>query len=268
VSKMTTDYGSLASEIRGLLCMKTEPLGIGLLKKGEKKPEGFTEPRKDMGKHLSLCQAWGLSRRDQIPFILNKSDMWCFEPVLGLGFVEPPELFLDGHNRFPGTASSVEAGKQWASNMPRFPVGKYESIMSAPLSFYGEDLSPDVVVLYCDPAQLTQLMMAVNWIDGNDVYSRMSGHAACVYSVVPVVTDNDFQIVVPCAGDRKRAMAQDTEIIFSFPASKLEALVEGLRHIKDAGEGMPLKVSLKEEYELEESYQEIGKLMGMDLSTS
>jgi uncharacterized protein (DUF169 family) len=152
--------------------------------------------------------------------------------------------------------------------MPRFPVGKYETISSAPLSFYSKNFPPDVVVLYCDAAQLTHLMVVVNWIDGKDIYSRISGHAACVYAVVPVVSNNDFQIVVPCAGDRKRALAQDNEIIFSCPISKLGKLVEGLNHFALSDGGLPFKISLKEEYELEESYEKIGKMIGMNLSKS
>jgi len=265
---MAKEYEHLSSELKRLLYLKTEPVGIGLLGKCEQKPEGFVEPRKHMGHHLSLCQAWALSRRDKIPFVMGIDDMWCFEPVLGLGLAEPPDVFLEGRNRFPDTASSLEAGKQWASNMPRFPVGKYENITSAPLAFYNGKLSPDVVVIYCDPAQLTLLMIAVNWIDGNDIYSRISGHAACVYAVVPVVLNNDFQVVVPCVGDRKRAMAQDNEIIFSCPISKLDKLVEGLNYIDATGGGLPFKFSLKEEYELEESYQRIGEIIGMNLNIS
>lgn len=262
---MVKDYGQLASKLKKLLYMKTEPLGIGLVKSGEKKPEGFIEPFKDLGYHLSTCQAWSFSRRRKMALIESIEDMWCFEPVMGLGFANPPDIFLKGHNRFPDTASSLEAGKEWASNMPRFPVGEYESITSAPLSYYGENFSPDVVVLYCDPAQLTQIMVAVNWIDGKDIYTRISGHAACVYAVVPVIQNNDFQVVVPCAGDRKRAMAQDNEIIFSCPIDKLEKLIEGLENIDQHGGALPVDFSLKEEYELEESYQKMGTMVGMNL---
>jgi len=40
-----------------------------------------------------------------------------------------------------------------------------------------------------------------NWIDGKDVYSQLSGHAACVYVIVPALLKRDGQIAIPCKGD-------------------------------------------------------------------
>ncbi len=262
---MSTNYKEHAEILKKHLFLKTEPLGIGLLKVGEEKPENFLEPLKDLGYHLSACQGFALSRRSKLALLMKLDDMWCFEPAVGFGLTEPPVDFLEGHNRYPGTASSIEAGKEWASHMPRFPEGKYEGVFSAPLSSFGDKISPDAVIIYCDPSQLTQIMIAVNWIDGKDVYSRISGHAACVYAVVPAIQERSFQIVVPCAGDRKRAAAQDSEIIFSFPVEKLEKLVEALETIERTDGGLPVKFTLKEEYPLEPHYKKLGLNMGMKL---
>jgi uncharacterized protein (DUF169 family) len=188
-------------------------------------PQEIIRPKKDLGYHLSLCQAFAKSRREGRTIALQKEDMWCFEPVLGFGFAKPPEYFLEGHNRYPGTARTIEAGKIWAQKFPCLDYGKYKGIISARLS--KTTYVPDVIVVYCNPAQLTQLLIAVNWIDGNDIMCRMSGHAACVYAVVPVIQNNQFQVTSPCMGDRKRASAQDNEIIFSMPAHKTKDLVAG-----------------------------------------
>ncbi len=262
---MEVNLEEYSAKLKKHLFLKTEPLGIGLLKIGEEIPEGFLQPYKDLGYHLSTCQGFALSRRSKMSFLMTLDDMWCFEPVVGFGLTTPPEDFLEGHNRYPGTASSIEAGKQWASNMPCFPVGKYQGVLSAPLSSFGENPSPDAVIIYCDPAQLTQIMIAVNWIDGRDVYSRISGHAACVYAVVPAIQDNNFQVVVPCAGDRKRAAAQDNEIIFSLPIAKLKKLIEALETIEETDGGLPVKFTLKEEYPLEPHYKKLGLKIGMKL---
>ena len=262
---VSTNYKEQAEILKKRLFLKTEPIGIGLLKIGDKKPENFLEPLKDLGHHLSTCQGFSLSRRNKKALLMTFADMWCFEPAIGFGLTKPPVDFLEGHNRYPGTASSIEAGKEWASHMPRFPEGKYEGIFSAPLSFFGDKISPDAVIIYCDPSQLTQIMTAVNWIDGRDVYSRISGHAACVYAVVPAIQDRNFQVVVPCGGDRIRAAAQDSEIIFSFPVEKLDKLVEALEAIEITEGGLPLKSTLKEEYTLDPCYKKMGLIMGMKL---
>ena len=131
---------------------------------------------------------------------------------------EPPEYFLQGHNRYPNSVSTLEAGSRWAHQLPRLETGKFVGILSAP--WETAEFEPDVVVMYCDPAQLTYLLIAVNWIDGNDVTCTLGGHAACVYAVIPSMKNNQFYVTVPCSGDRVRAVAQDNELIFSFPVGK------------------------------------------------
>jgi uncharacterized protein (DUF169 family) len=64
-------------------------------------------------------------------------------------------------------------------------LGKYEGIAFSPLS--KTSFEPDLIILYCDPTQLTHILIVINWIDGSDINCRLSGHAGCVYSVVPVI---------------------------------------------------------------------------------
>jgi uncharacterized protein (DUF169 family) len=188
--------------------------------------------------------------------------MWCVEPVIGLGLAEPPQYFLEGHNRYPLTASSLEAGKNWAQSFPRFKFGKYKGVSFAPLT--ETDFIPNLIILYCTPAQLTQIMVTVNWIDGKDINCTISGHAACVYSIVNPIKNNDFQISVPCMGDRSKGMTQNNELIFSFPLNKLPDLSKGLESLSKTGQELPVKFSIQPEYKMKDSYIKIGKLMGMD----
>jgi len=254
------DYGAV---LENLLRLKTSGLAVKLLKEEDDIPEGAKKPTRDFGYHLSLCQAFAKSRREGIPVAMFMDDMWCFEPVVGLGFARAPQYFLEGNNRFPGTARTQEAGRNWAQSFPHFEYNTYKAIVSAPLR--SVNFSPDVIILYCDPAQLTQLLIAVNWIDGNDITCRLSGHAGCVYSIVPVMQNNQFQVTSPCIGDRKRALAQDTELIFSFPTEKIVNLAAGLEALEQDNAGMPVKFQQMPEYELEESYAKIGRMIGLKI---
>ena len=254
------EYGN---KIETNLRLNTFVLAIKLLKNKKEISSNAKRPKKDFGYHLSLCQAFAISRREGTPFAMLKEDMWCFEPVVGLGLAKAPQYFLEGNNRFPGTARTLEVGKNWAQSFPHFELGKYEGIAFAPLS--KTTFEPDLIILYCDSAQLTQIMIAINWIDGNDINCRLSGHAGCVYSIVPTVRNNQFQVSVPCIGDRKRAMAQNDEIIFSSPIKKVKDLVTGLEALEKNKEGLPVKFQQMPEYKLEESYAKIGKLIDMDI---
>jgi len=256
-------YRGYGDKLKKYLILETQPLGIKLLRGIEEIPEYSKQPKKDLGYHLSLCQAMAISRRKSESFTMFKEDMWCFEPVIGFGFEKAPEYFLDGSNRYPGTARTLEAGKNWAKNFPHFEYGKYCGVALSPLDKI--NFNPDIVLLYCNPAQLTQIMVAVNWINGNDILSRVSGHAGCVYAIVPTLQNKQFQITVPCMGDRKRALAQNYEIIFSFPIELAKKLIIALEKLEKNNDGLPINFQQFPEYKLEESYKKIGKILGMDI---
>jgi uncharacterized protein (DUF169 family) len=112
-----------AEKLEDLLRLQSLPLGIKMLTSGDEIPKEAQRPVRDMGFHLNFCQALALSRRNGLTIAQTIEDMWCFEPVVGFGFVKPPKRFLDGYNRYPASARSLEAGATWAKNMPRFEQG-------------------------------------------------------------------------------------------------------------------------------------------------
>ncbi|MFC1661533.1 DUF169 domain-containing protein, partial [Gemmatimonadota bacterium] len=173
-----------------------------------------------------------------------------------------PDRFLEGHNRYPVSASTLEAGATWARNMPRFDYPAYSAVVTAPLESAG--FAPDVFMLYGFPAVMTQIMRAKNWLDGRDIISTMTGHAACVYYVVPALKEQEWRMSIPCGGDLRRTGCDDHSMVFSAPAGELGDLVKGLRAIRDVGCGLPSSPSFAIEYPLEERYVEIGKSIGMD----
>lgn len=262
-----SDFNGYGEELDQRLRLRSYPIAVKLLGKEEEIPEGAIRPVKDLGYHLSTCQAFFSSRNklgQGMSIAMLKEDMWCFEPVIGYGIAEPPEYFLAGHNRFPESVRSLEAGSNWARAFPRFKFGKYIGIVSTPLA--AVNYEPDLIIIYCNPAQLTNLLMATVWNDGKDISCRISGHAACVYSVVPVIQGGECQVTIPCLGDRRRAMAQDDELIFSVPKGKVEDLVLGLRHFEEHGYKPVAHPMVMPEYELVESYAEIGRMLGMDIA--
>lgn len=252
---------SIAQELERCLRLRTKPVAVRMIREEKEIPDGAIRPLRDLSSHMSLCQAFSQARRRGMTIAMLKEDNWCFEPVVGLGLAAPPQEFLDGWNRYPGTAKTLKAGSRWASQMPRFATGEYVGIVVSPLD--QTRMEPDLIIVYCDPSQLTQIMIAVNWIDGNDVTSVLSGHAACVYAIVPAVHNRNFQVTVPCIGDRKRAVAQETEMMFSLPWKRSRDLVDGLKALEQDGSGLPIGYSIQLEYPLEESYVKFGRMVGL-----
>lgn len=253
-------YHGYGEELERRLRLKTFPLALKLLENEGDIPAGAQRPLRDFGHHLSLCQAFQISRREGTTLAMLKEDNWCPEPVIGYGLGEPPEYFLKGHNRFPHDVESLEAGSHYAKQFPRLEVGRYIGMASAPLRT--TNLGPDFVVIYCDSAQLSLLLLAREYKEGYDLKCALSSHAACVYGVVPALKSGECQIAIPCRGDHYRAMAGDDEIIFTVPKGRLEDLMAGLRHVNSSGSKLPRGYTFLPEYPQRESYEKIAKMMG------
>lgn len=233
-----------------------------ILRKESDIPDGAQRPIRDFGYHLATCQGFVKSRREGMLIAMTKADMWCPEAVVGYGLAQPPEYFLEGRQCFPQSFESLETGSIWAREFPRLEYGECIGVMSAPLTT--ANFEPDVVMVYCDSAQLGMLLLAAAHKTGHELKCTVSAKGACVYSVVLPMQTGNYQVSVPCPGDRKFAGAQDNEIIFSFPFAKIEALLKSLRYLEQWDYRLPLKHVVHPEYELAENYVVAGKLMGMD----
>ena len=258
-NRVLKEYGE---SLEKLLHLKTYPLAIKLLEKEKDIPKEAIRPKRDYGYRLMTCQAFSESRRAGRIIAQTKDDMWCFEAALGYGFIEPLPYFLEGNTRYPeGMISSWEAAKYWAKHFPRLECGKYEAILSAPLTKVS--FEPDLVIVYGDSVQIQQLLTARIWIDGHDIAPRLSGMGVCVMAVTPVVQSGECYVAVPCPGDRRRAFAQDDEFVFSIPMGRMEGLIEGLNAYQKIGLGTPMLPTMARQPEQLKSYTTIGKMVGM-----
>lgn len=263
----TDIYNENGKELDQRLRLRSFPLAVKLLTSEKEIPSGVKRPKRDFGYHLSACQSFYTLRSrysEDLSIAMLKEDMWCPEAVIGYGMTEVPEYFLEGHTRFPAVVNSLEAGKNWAHAFPRLEPGKCIGILAARMAT--AQFKPDVVVIYCNSLQLRALLQAAAWETGKDPVCRMSAAGACVYGVVPSIQSGECHVAVPCTGDRKWAMAQDDEMIFSIPERKLEGLIKAFRYSDSHGRPMASRPRLMPEYKLEDSYAKVAKLMGMEIN--
>ncbi len=253
-------YRAYGEELERELRLKTFPLAVKVLEKESDIPEGAKRPLRDFGHHLSLCQAFQLSRRDGLCVAMLLEDMWCFEPAVGYGLAEPPAEFVQGHNRYPRDVATLEAGSNYAREFPRLPMGANVGVLSAPLRT--TIFEPDVVMTYCDTSQLSLLLLGRECKEGRNLKCSLSSHAACVYAIVPALQGRQCQVAVPCRGDHYHAMAGDDEMIFTVPRDELDDLMVGLRHVWSTGSKLPRGYTIRPEYKLPESYAKIGRTIG------
>ncbi len=260
--KAMSDFNRCGEELEMRLLLRTSPIAIKMLKRKEDIPKGAMRPKRDTGLHLGLCQAFAKSRRERVAVAMLKEDNWCYIPVISLGFAEVPDFFLGGNTDFPSRIADLEAAKNLAKTFPRLDYGKYIGVASAPLKT--ANFEPDLVVIYCNSGQLRCLLTGMKYKKGYLVTSRLDPSGACVHCTVPVLQSGDCHVTVPCGGDRKRALAQDDEMIFSLPTDKLEDLMIGLRHFDEMGSGYSQYApDMRPEYPLPALYVKVGKMLGM-----
>ena len=249
-------------EIGQWLRMRGYPVGIKLLKHKTEVPEGAVIPTKDLGYKLALCQSLSMSEDGHEKTIaMFKEDHYCFEPVIGLGMVNKDEGFFDGTHRYPDSAKTLEGGKEWCQNMPSLEPGQYQGIVTAPI--HKLNFIPDLIFMHVNGLMLTYLMIIKNYIDGKDLYCQLSGHAACVYAIVPALLEKKCYIAIPCKGDRTFARAQDGDMMFTMVPELLPDFIDGMHFEQKNGWGLPVKRYVKDEYPLHPRYREYGRKLGL-----
>jgi uncharacterized protein (DUF169 family) len=259
-----SEFNTYGEELEARLLLKTSPIAIKMLKTEADIPKGAMRPRKDTGSHLDLCQGFAMSRRERAVVAMLKEDHWCYVPVIAHGLAEPPGYLLEGNMDFPSRVADQQAAKDLAKNSPRLEYGKYIGIVSAPLR--RADFQPDLVAIYCNSAQLRCLLVGIRYKKGYQVTSTLEPGGACVQCTVPVLKTGECQVTLPCGGDRRNALAQDDELIFSVPAHLMEDLMAGLRHFDEAGHGYTqLAPAMRVEPPLPPGYVKVGKMIGMDV---
>lgn len=257
----------MGKELEIWLRMRVHPIAVKLLNSKNKVPQGAIIPTRDWKHKYALCQAFARSQDGHEETIaMFKEDHWCFEPVIGLGLAKRIPEFLGGHHRYPDSVKTLKAGAQWCKNMPYLPYGKYQGIVSAPIHLC--NFIPDLIVMHVDVRMATYLMIIRNYIDGKDITCQLSGHAACVYAIVPSMLNRECHIALPCKGDRTIAFAQDNEIIFTLTPKMLPDFIQGIQYEQEHEWGLPFFTKLKEEYFLKPKYKAFGEKIGLDLNQS
>ena len=237
-----------------------------MLKSKKEVTEDAIIPTRDWGHKYSLCQSLARAQRDGLTIAMFKEDMWCPEPVIGLGFAPRIQYFLEGHHRYPDSVRDLKAAAEWCKNFPHLEYGLYQGIVLAPVNTC--NFMPDLITMHVTALQATMLLIIKNWIDGKDIYAQLSGHAACVYAIVPPLQKRECTVAIPCRGDRRFAFAQDDEIMFTLLPEMLPDFIAGAKYLQEHGWGLPMIQEYKEEYPLRPGYVKLGEMLGMNMKRS
>jgi uncharacterized protein (DUF169 family) len=260
-----SEINKYGETLEKLLLLRYAPIAMKLLKSEDEIPEGALRPKKDLGEHLALCQAFAMVRRQRKSIAMLKEDHWCVWPLISYGLVE----FEKGTDYYDSTVTAflVEDPKKarafFEKHYPILERGKCEGFVLAPLNT--ANFVPDLVLIYCRPAQLRSLLMSVKFKTCEILESKFDAVDSCVHSTVPVIKDGNYKITVPDPGEYERGLTDEDEMIFSVPINKLDELVEGLEAVTRYGMGYKgLYMEMEGDFPRPKFYDDLFKHWGLD----
>lgn len=67
---------NICEELERYLRLRTKPVAARMIRRENEIPDGATRPLKDLGSHISLCQAFSQARRHGVIIAMLKEDNW------------------------------------------------------------------------------------------------------------------------------------------------------------------------------------------------
>ena len=251
-------------ELNKMLLLRSEPIAVKLAKSEKDIPADAVKPTRDMNKHLALCQAFALARRDRKTIYMDKNDHWCWNPLIGLGHVE----CLEGSEPFEVVCrylgiSDPKAARSFFAGFPRLPLGEFIGIVTAPLC--SAVFKPDLLLIYSGNIQLRSMVWAVKHKTGKLVETQLDAIDSCIYACVPPIISGEYRVTLPDFGESERAMAGEDEIILSVPGERIEELLDGLREFykRDMGYAHRHR-EMQYDFTQPEFYETLFRMWGLD----
>lgn len=225
----------------------TFPVGVLPLPKiADGPPDLITKarlPLRDMKHTITVCMGVGMARRYGWTMVVRPEDNCCPLGGIAMGFEPTKDKFWDGSLFAEYTGRPREAVARYARETRRFDHRAFEGILAAPL--HAGEFEPALTIVYGDSAQVMRLVQAALFARGGHLHSQASGGLDCSDLIVQTLQTDDCQFILPCNGDRVFGMAQDHEMAFTMPRSKVEEVLKGLEATHTAGQRYPVPTFMR-----------------------
>ncbi len=223
-----------------LLRLSSFPLAIKLVKDTTELPLNCKSPQKDLNTKNFLCQNFKISRTYGWTMAIMNEDCVCKLARMVFGW-DPytKEMEEWAHQFNVGLYSKdLETSKKLEKEL-FFLKEKYEGVVISPLT--RTKIIPDVIQIYCLPAQAMRLIQAYLYMEGGVMTFTAAGRiGSCHDGVLKPFLTNKPQLVILGNGDRVWGVAEDSELLFSLPSQCLSLILEGLEKTHDAGLRYPI----------------------------
>jgi len=246
-----TDWTEKAEALNRLIRPPTFPIAVKLVKSADEFPEKTRRPFRDMGFKTNVCVGMTMCRKYGWTVGITADDNACPIAAYTYGWSEAEagaKKALADFMVVMKYAASEEAAKTAmdAVEQVRLTKGRYAGVVFSPLE--RTRIEPDLVMLFCNPAQLMRLVHGATQETGVPLQSIFSGRGGtCTEGVLQTFKSHQPKVVLPGNGDRVWAMVQDDEMAFAIPANWLDRVTRGLEATHETGIRYPIPVDIRHE---------------------
>jgi uncharacterized protein (DUF169 family) len=222
-----SNYAELSKKMVDILGLKTEPVAINLIKKGQSIPEGYTVTEAPM-RH---CQSIMRARKGE-KIVVPAAKHACPVGASTMGLVPVPDKVKSGEFHFNmGMYESADSAAKTLATRPALETGSVIATAVTPLS--KATMAPDVVVVVATPEQVFWIAPAASTFEegGRLDIEMASVQASCADSTIRPMTTGNVSLSLGCFGCRKTTDIAPEEMLVGIPGKKLEKLVSALEKL-------------------------------------
>ncbi|MBP1908749.1 DUF169 domain-containing protein [Methanolobus bombayensis] len=222
------DNAEISDKLVKLLDLRHEPVAVKVIKKGEKNPEGFNEPEKN----IRHCQSIMRARKGD-SFVIPADKHACMVGASSLGLVPLPAKVKEGdfHSNL-GMFDCSDAAANMICQRSEFEEESTIATVVGPLKDFENE--PDIVILVDLPETLYWLIPAATFFEGGrQAFSTAAFQATCVDSTIIPITSGKMNMSLGCYGCRRATDIENDEMIAGIPYQNLERMIDSLEKIND-----------------------------------
>ncbi len=219
----------MSAAISERLRLDGAPVAVKIVARGQEPPDGLLE----RSKVLTFCQFVAAASSGGFPFWVTRENLGCPHARIAFGMYDP-ELDVALLEKSVKTHVGVyvpnrESAVKLIASKPAVPPGQVEGLAVAPLAkaFFTQDAVLMIVVPWQAYFAMDDYMYATG--DMPLALEVSSNSSVCAYGAVRAGYQGKINLTTACSGGRNYAGIERTQMCLSFPASKLEGLLEGMQ---------------------------------------
>ena len=255
---------ALGERLSQHLLLRYSPIAMKLLYDASEIPSDSLRPLRDRSEHLAMCQAYAAVRRDRVCLTMCKEDHWCVWPLVSFGLVD---LDADDYAYMGDKFFFRDKERSRRFLREEYPFLRSEKkpigFTLAPLE--KADFVPDLVTIYCNPAQIRSLLMGTKFMTGEMFRLTLDPVDSCVHSSIPVLNGQDYNVTFPDPGEYERGLTDEDEVMFTLRGEKPQEVAEGVEIISRAGFSYKqLSMEMTKNFPRPEFYNRMFEKWGLD----